>query len=601
MLFKELAKYFEKMEATTSRLEMTYILAELFKKISNEEIDKTLYLLQGRVVPLFEKIEFSMAEKMVIKSIANALNCEKKTFENEYKKIGDLGQTVEKFRFQSQLFDEKKDLTIIEVYNQLLLLAQSGGIGSQNIKSNILAQLIRQLDPISTRYVVRIPIGVMRLGFSDMTILDAFSWMITGDKSLRPYIQEAYHCRPDLGYIGYQLKLYGKNGLAKVKPVVGTPIIMMKAERMSSGEEIIKQIGNCAIQPKYDGLRLQIHYKNSGFRIQNSELSIRQAQDKQLKSQNEEKIKIFSRNLEEVSAMYPDIVEGVKKQIKVDEIIFEGEAIGYDPETNIFLPFQETIQRKRKYDIEAKAKEIPLKLFTFELLYENGINYIKTEYKKRRTELEKCVRISGNINEDTIAITPEKIINDPIQIETEFDEAVAKGLEGIIAKKLDGVYEPGARGWNWIKYKRSYSSKIEDTIDCLVMGYDFGKGKRTDFGIGAFLVGVYDEKQEKFCTMAKIGTGLTDEEWKKLQVKSQKSKIKNKPIEYLIDKAMECDVWIKPKIVMEIKADEISKSPVHTAQYALRFPRLEHFRDDKNPEDITTLKEVEKMYKGQVK
>lgn len=589
MLFKELAKYFEKIEATASRLEITYILADLFKKINNAEIDKTIYLLQGRVVPLYEKIEFSMAEKLVIKSIATALNCEKKTFVNAYQKIGDLGKTVEKFRFQSQLFDEKKDLTIIEVYNQLLLLAQAGGIGSQNIKTNILAQLIRQLDPLSTRYVVRIPIGVMRLGFSDMTILDAFSWMLRNDKSLRSYIQEAYHVRPDLGHIGYQLKLHGKTGLSQIKPVVGTPIIMMKAERMSSGEEIVKQIGSCAIQPKYDGLRLQIHYKKSNFQKPIS------------KTEQNKKVKIFSRNLEEVTDMYPDIVEGVKKQVKADEMIFEGEAIGFDPQTNIFLPFQETVQRKRKYDIEAKAKDIPLKLFTFDLLYADGISYIKSEYSNRRKMLEKYIYTSEKEFEDTVLMTPEKIINNPTMIEAEFDNEVAKGLEGIIAKKLNGVYEPGARGWNWIKYKRSYSSKIEDTIDCLVMGYDFGKGKRTGFGIGAFLVGVKDEKQDKFITVAKIGTGLTDTEWKELRIKNKELRIKNKPENYVVDKMMNCDVWVMPKIVMEIRADEISRSPVHTAGLALRFPRLERFREDKNPEDVTTLREVEQLFRDQKK
>lgn len=593
MKFKELSTFFEKIEKTSSRLEITHILAELFQKLDIDEIDKSVYLLQGRVVPLFEKLEFNMAEKMLSKSICLAFNLDKKLFESEYKKIGDIGQVVKKFKNQTQLFDEQKDLSIEEVYNQLILLAKADGVGSQETKAKILANIIRQLDLLSVKYVVRIPIGTMRLGFSDMTILDAFSWMLRGDKSLRPYIQQAYHVRPDLGYVGYELKKHGVKGLSHIVPVVGTPIIMMKAERMSSGEEIVKQIGSCAVQPKYDGLRLQIHYKKSSkLKDQKSNLK--------LKAQNFE-IKIFSRNLEEVSVMYPDIVEGVKKQIKAEEIIFEGEAVGFDPQTNHFLPFQETVQRKRKYDISEKAKEVPLKLFAFELLYIDGKNYVKTEYQIRRRILEKSIQVSKDILKDTILIAPENIINDPQKIETEFDLAVSKGLEGVIAKKQLGVYEPGARGWNWIKYKRSYSSKIEDTIDCLVMGYDFGKGKRTDFGIGAFLVGIRDEKQERFSTIAKIGTGLTDKEWKQLKAQSSKFKVQKKPEEYFVDKAMECDVWVRPKIVMEIRADEISKSPVHTAQYALRFPRLEHFRDDKNPEDITTLKEVEKMFKDQKK
>ena len=184
-------------------------------------------------------------------------------------------------------------------------------------------------------------------------------------------------------------------------------------------------------------------------------------------------------------------------------------------------------------------------------------------------------------------------------------------------KKIDGIYQPGARGWNWIKYKRSYASRIDDTIDCLVMGYDLGHGKRTDFGIGAFLVGILDEKKQQFMTVAKIGTGLTDEEWKTLKIAADKYKTDKQPNNYLVDKMMHVDVWISPKIVVEIKADELTRSPSHTAGrilkksksgsayevdvpgFALRFPRLARFRDDKRPEDVTTLKEIEKLFKLQ--
>lgn len=188
-----------------------------------------------------------------------------------------------------------------------------------------------------------------------------------------------------------------------------------------------------------------------------------------------------------------------------------------------------------------------------------------------------------------------------------------------MAKRLEGTYRAGARDFNWIKYKKSYSSKLSDTIDVVVMGYDLGQGKRSGFGIGDFLIGIYDQKLDKFASVAKIGTGLTDEEWKQMKIKSDKLKVKSKPKEYDVDKMMECDIWIEPKIVVEIRADEITRSPVHTAGrvmgpsksgsayvvkeagYALRFPRLERFRDDKSPQDATTLVEVEKMYKKQGK
>ncbi len=575
MKFSQLSKYFEEIEKNKSRLVITNLLSDLYKKLKPEEIEKTVYLLQGRVVPAFEKIDFGMAEKMIIKAIVLALNLEKSYFINEFGRLGDLGKTVEHFKKQYTSFD-KKDLNILEVYESLYKLATASGEGSQEQKINTLSNLIRQLDHLSCRYLVRIPQGIMRLGFSDMTVLDGFSWMINGDKSLRPEIEKAYHVRPDLGFIGRILKEKGIKGLSKVEPKVFTPIIMMRAERLSSGKEIVDQIGKCAIEPKYDGFRLQIHLKNVN---------------------NNKEVRLYSRSLEEVSQMYPDIIEGVKKEVDADEVIFEGEALGIDTKTGGFLPFQETVQRKRKYDIEKKAKEIPLKLFSFELLYLNGKNYISIPFEERRQKLEVIIKKNGQI----VTIAPEEITDDPKYLDERFEKAVGDGLEGILAKKLGGVYQPGARGWNWIKFKRSYSAKVEDTIDCLVMGYDLGKGKRTDFGIGAFLVGVYDEKKDWFVTIAKIGTGLTDEEWKEIQIKGQRSKIKDKPDNYFVDKMMNCDVWVEPKIVVEIRSDEITKSPVHTAKLALRFPRLEKFRDDKGAKETTTLNEIEKMYERQGK
>ena len=593
MKFSQFAYYVEQIEETSSRLSITHLLAELFKKLDKQEIEKTVYLLQGRLVPLYNAIEFGMAEKMIGRSVVAALHIDKKTFEHEFKKIGDLGKTTEFFKRQVRTL-EQEDLSILAVYESLYRLAIAAKEGSQDIKVQILAKLIRQLDPLSCRYLVRIPIGVLRLGFSDMTVLDAFSWMLKSDKSLRSQIEKAYHVRPDLGYIGFILKEKGIDGLGKIVPKIYTPILMMRAERLSSVKEILEKIGKCAVESKYDGFRLQGHYQDG-------------------------KVKLFSRNLEDVSFMYPDVIAGIKKEINAKEIIFEGEAIGFDPHSGNFLPFQETVQRKRKYGIEEKVKEIPLKLFAFELLYLNGENYLDVPFVVRRKKLLSVIKTTGDIFKDVLLTAPEEITEDAKKLELLFDDAISKGLEGIIAKKLSGIYKPGAREWNWIKYKRSYSSRIEDTIDCLVMGYDYGKGKRTEFGIGAFLVGIYDQKQDKFLTVAKIGTGLSDDEWRGLKVRRKKLEVRSKQALYEVDKMMECDVWVSPSIVVEIKADEITKSPVHTAGrklkasksgkafeidvpgFALRFPRLERFRQDKRPEDVTTLKELEQMFSKQGK
>lgn len=570
MKFKALAKYIEGIEKTSSRNTITELLSSLFKKLSENEIRETIFLLQGRLVPLYESKEFGMAEKLIVNSAIKAFEIEKNKFILELKKIGDIGTTVEYFK--NKIVLREQDLSISEVFEKLTLLADAEGKGSQEVKINVLADLISKLDPLSTRYLVRIPIGTMRLGFSDMTILDALSWMTRGDKSLRPQLQYSYHVKPNLGLIATILKR--KNGIDKLKeiePEVFTPIIMMRAERMSSGDEIIKKIGVCAVEPKYDGFRLQIHKKGN-------------------------EVKMYSRNLDDVSHMYPDIIKGIIKQIKEPSVIIEGEAIGYSPKTGEYLSFQDTVQRKRKYDIETMKKTVPLRLFVFDLLYLGGKSYINQEFKKRREQLEKLVKISSNQIIDTILLAPQTIEDNGSNIEKRFDEAVSKNLEGIIAKKIDGIYKPGAREWNWIKFKKSYSSKIIDTIDCLIMGYDFGKGKRTGFGIGAFLVGVYDKNSDKYVTVAKIGTGLSDDEWRELKKRSENKKTLKKPIIYKTNDQIDCDIWIKPSIVVEIKSDEITKSPLHSAGLALRFPRLERFRDDKLPEDATSLEELKKLY-----
>ncbi len=587
MTFKELSIYLQKLENTASRNDMILILAELFQKVPVEDFDKVMYLLQGRVAPLYVPLEFGMADKMIIKALTVAYKIDEKEALDEFKRIGDIGELAESLNLKSRIKD--KNPSISEIFSELEKITKTSGTGSVEQKTDTLARLLISADSLSARYISRIPVAKLRLGFSDMTVLDSLSWMVSRDKTLRPIIEKAFNIRPDLGYIGKLIKEKGVEGLNSTKPNVGTPILMARAERLSSGQEIVDKIGTCAIEPKFDGFRLQAHV-------------------------NKKEIKLFTRNLEEVTFMYPDIVAGLVAQINVDEVIMEGEAIAYNPETDEYLPFQLTAQRKRKYDIEEMAKKIPLKYMAFDLLYLDGENFIPKPYVERHKALGNLIK-EGK----TVYLSEEKVIGDGKEIENFFDDCISRGLEGILAKKLGGVYQAGARSWNWIKLKRSYQSKLNDTVDCVVMGYYYGRGKRTSFGIGAFLIGIYDEKKDMFMTIAKVGTGLTDEEWKELAKRGQILKSKEKPALYEVEKWLEPDVWIKPEIVVEIKADELTRSPVHTAGrvlkpsksgsafdvdvpgYALRFPRLERFRDDKKPTDATTLKEVEEIFKLQKK
>ncbi len=586
MNFATLSQYFQKLEKTTLRNKMIEILAELFKKTSHQEITEISYLLQGRVVPLYEALEFQIADKLVIESVAKALGVTKEEVVGLFKQKGDLGVTVEELKLKEKHL--RSNLTIHDVYKALVIIAKTKGEGSVDKKIGLLSELLILADPLSARYIVRIPLNKLRLGFSDMTILDGLSWMLNSSKEYRPKIERAYNVRPDLGFIAKIVKRKGTSGLGDVTPKVGTPILMARADRLTNPADILDKIGTCAIEFKYDGLRLQVHYKKG------------------------EIIKLFSRNLEDVTAMFPDIVEAVKKQVDSNEVIFEGEVVAYNPKNEVFIPFQQTMQRKRKYDIAKKALEIPVKLFAFELLYEKGKNYIERPYKERKAILKRVIK-QGN----TIIYAKETVVSNEKIIDELFDQSVKKGFEGIIAKRLDGVYQAGMRGFNWIKFKRAMSKKLMDTIDVLVMGYTKGEGKRTIFGVGQFLTGVYDNKKDKFTTITKIGTGLTDEQFHEFIKRVKPLEQKDRPLAYDVDKLLEADVWLKPSLVVEVASDEITRSQVHTTGrvmgpsknkkaftvvtpgYALRFPRLIRFRDDKKAKDATNLEEIKTMFKKQ--
>ncbi len=553
---------------------MTEILADLLKKAQPQEVDKACYLSLGRLAPLYKGIEFNLAEKMLIRVLAQAYQKEEEEVRKKYKELGDLGDVAAFFDKRAKA----KPLSVSQAYERLLAIATESGEGSVERKIRKMTQLLDDLDAQSAKYVARIPLGRLRLGFSDLTILDALSWMIAGDKSKRVEIEEAYNVQADVGQIAQLVKKKGLSGLKKVKVQLGVPVVPALTQRLPNPEEMIKKMTSeeenlVASEPKYDGTRLQIHFnKKKKF------------------------IRTFTRNLENTTHMFPDLVRAVFREVKAQEAILDGEAIGYDPKTGKFLPFQETIKRKRKYGIGAKIKEIPLKFFCFDLLYKDGRELLKESFKKRRQLLEKMVSAKNK----AIVLSPQMVSSDPQKLREYHDQRIKEGLEGSVVKKWEAPYDPGRRGYTWVKFKQEKGKKgggLADTLDCVVMGYYRGRGKRAEFGLGAFLVGI--RKAGKFLTISKIGTGLSDEQWRELKVRSEKWEVESQPKEYSVDKNLYPDVWLSPGIVVEIEADNITKSPIHTAKYALRFPRLVRFRDDKSPHQATTLKEAEKLYKLQ--
>ncbi|RIK51286.1 DNA ligase, partial [Candidatus Microgenomates bacterium] len=223
--------------------------------------------------------------------------------------------------------------------------------------------------------------------------------------------------------------------------------------------------------------------------------------------------------------------------------------------------------------------------------YLNGVSLIDKPLSERRNILEKVLKPKS-----ILSLNSQIETDDPNEIRQYHAEQLSAGLEGVLVKKVSGVYQPGRSGFNWVKLKEVENSegKLSDTIDCVVMGYYWGKGKRSGFGIGAFLVGVAGE--DKILTIAKIGTGLTDEQFKLLYGRLGKIECSKQPDMYVVEKSLTPDVWVEPRIVVEIAADEITTSPSHSAGYSLRFPRLVKFRDDKSVTEITTYTEIEQMY-----
>jgi DNA ligase 1 len=584
MLFLELATRWKQLEAEASRNEMMRLLAELFAAVSSEEIRAVCYLSLGRLAPLFNRIEFSLAEKMVMRSIARTQGVETSEILKLYKGAGDLGTVVEVIKRQKpnvKSTHQKSKSSTVEVYEQLLTIAEDHGQGSQERKVEKLAALLSRLDPLSGKYVVRIVLGKLRLGFSDKTILDAISMMSEGDKSARVELDSAYQLYPDVGELAFLVKEYGIGSLNdRVTVTLGVPVLPALAQRLKTAEEMIAKMGTVMVEPKYDGTRVQIHFakqNESNIKYQISNIK-----------KNGDYLKTFTRNLDETTHMFPELSE-MGNQVQADSVIIDSEAIGYDPKTGKLLPFQMTITRKRKHDVAQAQAEVPLKFFVYDLLYCDGKSLVHEPLFKRRKMLDKVIAGEG-----ILELAPFIVTNNASQLKKYHKRQLDLGFEGALVKLYNSPYRSGRRGWSWVKFKEvaEQTGKLADTLDLVVMGFYRGRGKRSGFGIGAFLVGIPGEKDGEWLTVAKIGTGLSDAQWRELKANLERWVSVGKPAGYSVDKGLLPDVWVEPKIVVEIAADEITQSPAHTAGLALRFPRLVRFRTDKRADQATTKQEL---------
>src|SRR5262252_2989921 len=570
MKFSDLAAYLDPLEATSSRNELVRILSELYRACSVDEIEPITYLIQGRLAPFFAPVEIGLGERLLVSAIAMAYGTPKDEVSRLYRQVGDLGVTAQRLAPST----EREPPSVIDVHRRLSEIAGTSGTGSLQKKLDLFAGLLSELDSTSAKHLVRITVGKMRLGIGDPTVLDALSFARRGDRSLRPVLESAYNRTSDLGLIARTLWAKDVRGIEALKVTVGKPLRAQLAERLPNPEAVIKKLGLVGVQPKYDGFRVQIH-------------------------KDKDQVSIFSRNLETMTSMFPELVAAANRLV-VESVILDGEAIAYNPESEEYVPFQETTARRRKEDIEEFALRVPLRAFVFDVMYRDGSDLTPLPYEKRFEMVNEVLRES-----DTLVIAPLTKTDSVEVLTRELLDNISRGLEGVVAKRLDSPYQAGARNFNWVKLKRVASGELTDTIDVVLLGYYRGKGKRAEFGAGALLAGVYDSDRDEFVTISKLGTGLSDEGWREIHKRVSKLEVSQKPAR--VNSILVPDVWLQPEIVVEVLADEITPSPRHTAGkagnepgFALRFPRIVSFRSaDKKPEDATSVREIREMFQQQ--
>lgn len=583
MYFLELAETFEKMEKTSSRLELTDHLVSILKKTPPNIIDKIVYLIQGKMGPDYESGELGIAEKLIIKSLSLASGHTVSEIQSKYHDAGDLGEVgyrILKDKMQTTLFHER--LTVERVFETLLKITKATGPGSLDIKLRYIVSLLNNATNLECKFLLKLIIGNLRLGIADFTLLDAIALTFTGDKKFRKTLEKAYNVSSDLGKIAILLSKGSIEDIVSMSISLFVPIRPMLAERVSSSEEVLKKInGEAFAEYKIDGERIQIHKEGK-------------------------KVELFTRSLENVTPNFSDIASEFNK-IKAKDMIVEGEVVAINPTNQKYLPFQNLMHRRRKYNIDETINAYPVVLNLFDILFYNGIDKTHLPLIQRRKLLGSIFETSLTSNKikliDQIKVTT---IN---EVENYMKSALESGCEGLMIKNPQSQYRAGAREWAWIKLKKEYSGEVIDSVDLVILGALHGKGRRVA-KYGALLLGTYDPENDIFSTICKVGTGFTDDSLGKITEMLNLHIIKHRHSRVNYGE-IKMDVWFEPHIVIEIISPEITLSPVYTTAInmiksgyglALRFPKFTgKIREDKNAEDATTIKEILKIYQDQLK
>ena len=580
MEFSIISEMFEMMEKTTKRIELTNILVELLKKTPKKIIPNVVYLLQGIIRPNFEGVELGIAEKLAIRAISKSAGFPIKKIEDDYRESGDLGLTASnilKIKTQTTFTAEK--ITVERVYETLFKIAKLKGKGSQDLKMKHISSLLNDATPLEAKFVLKILLGTLRLGIAENTVMDALAIAFTGKKENRVQIENAYNVSSDLGKVSLIVATDGIDEIKKFKISLFSPIRPMLADRVQSEKDVIKKMPEQFVaEYKLDGERVQIHKQS-------------------------DKIVLFSRRLENITQYYPDIVERIGKTLNVNEGVFEAEIVPINENTGEFLPFQELMHRRRKYKLDKAVSQYPITVNFFDVLYYDKKDCLNLECSERRKILEQIV------HEDNFSkLVPMLFVKNENEVEDFLENSINAGCEGLMLKAPSAPYRAGMRGSNWLKLKREYRNELGDSLDLIVIGAYFGRGRRTGL-YGTLLLATYNPEKDNLPSICKVGTGFTDESLDQLyQILSNKVTLKKNP---RIVSEMEADIWFEPELVLEIVASEITLSPIHktgldlirkSSGFALRFPKFTgKIRYEKAVEDASTGEEVFALYKRQSK
>jgi len=549
MEFLSIVKLFQKLEKTSSRLEMTSILSEFLHEVPVDLLPIILLFIRGRVFPLWSEKELGIGEKLMIKAISNISGSNESEVEDKIREKGDMGLAAEELlvrKTQTTLFTEK--LTVERVYNNLNRLAELTGKKSQDKKLSYISELLSSAEPIESRYLVRLILEELRLGVGEGIVRDAIASAFNVDSVL---LERARSLTSDLGEVAKIARLEGDEGLRRVSIKPGRPIEVMLAQKAEGIEDVLEKFRPAIFEIKYDGARIQIHKDN-------------------------DKVLLFTRRLENVTRQFPEIVDSAKKNIKVKSAVVEGELVAIKSRDDRKpRPFQDLSRRiKRKYGIREMMDEIPVEVNLFDVVFCEGENKINDRFIERRKLLEKIVKKSDNFRLSELIITKNvEKANDFYQM------AIGMGHEGVMAKNPDAPYQPGSRVGYMYKIK-----PVMETLDLVIVGATWGEGRRAHW-MASFLLALMDDDTGRLLSVGRMGTGFTDKQFEEMT-----SLLKPK----IISESGK-EIKLKPEIVVEVAYEEIQKSPTYESGYALRFPRLVRIRYDKGVDDIDTIKRLEEL------